>query len=75
VLVTHSYGGVVGSEAARNVLKTVVLPPEFQQACIDRTEEASGNKVYVKKLKAGHTPEASVPSEEAEAVDDATKAV
>jgi hypothetical protein len=53
----------------------VVLPPDFQQACIDRIEEASGNKVHVTKLKAGHTPEASVPREEAKAIDVAIKAV
>jgi hypothetical protein len=45
-----------------------ILPPSFQQECIDRIEEASGKKVYRVELVSDHCPMASFPIETAEAI-------
>jgi hypothetical protein len=46
----------------------LVLPPIFQQQCIDLIEKESGKRIHVERLNAAHCPEHSKPTEEAEAI-------
>lgn len=48
--------------------KDKTLPPDLQQAWIDKVETGTGKKVEVYHLDTGHCPIASKPEETAEAI-------
>jgi hypothetical protein len=72
---TASFGGELTYAGYKDVPvsylfteKDQTVTPEMQQVCIDNIEQATGNKVDVRRLDSGHFPFLSRPNEVAQII-------